>query len=208
MTFSTKAAFIERVKDKLASPQADIASNLEPEDPFVLGDGSGLPVKRLRPAAVLFGLVDRGDDFGVVFTQRPKTMKAHPGQIALPGGKIEADESPAQAALREAYEEVGASLDKTELLGQLEPMRLRTGFSVSLVVGQYHDDFVPSPCPKEVDDVFETPLSFLMDPQNHERHSREFAGETRDFWAMPYQGRFIWGATAGMIKLLYEKLYT
>lgn len=210
MSFTNKEDFLSRARRHLADPFDRLYANLEPlepENPFVPGDGSGLPIQRLRPAAVLFGLIDRGDDFGVVFTQRPQTMKAHAGQIALPGGKLENEESVAEAALREAEEEIGADRNQVELIGQAEPYRTNSGFCVSLVVGLLPQNFEPVPCPREVDEVFETPLSFLMSPENHEEHVKEWGGTSRRYYAMPHNGRFIWGVTAGMIKSLYERLY-
>lgn len=207
MRYTTKEDFLDRARSKLSNPYAQLKANLEPIERYEAGDGSGLPIAKLRPAAVLFGLIDRGDDFGVVFTQRPQTMKAHPGQIALPGGKLEVGESAADAALREAEEEISAPKHAVELIGQAEPFRTGSGFSVSLMVGMYPDGFQPEPCPQEVDDVFETPLSFLMNSKNHEIHERRWGSAMRTFYAMPYKGRHIWGVTAGMIKNLYDKLY-
>ncbi|WP_018998356.1 NUDIX hydrolase [Hirschia maritima] len=210
MSFVDKQDFLNRAQSKLANPYDELFANLEPletETPFVPGDGSGLPIRKLRPAAVLFGLIDRGEDFGVVFTQRPQTMKAHAGQIALPGGKLEQEESVAQAAVREAEEEIGIPRDQVELIGQAEPYRTLSGFCVSLMVGVLPNDFVPKPCEHEVDDVFETPLSFLMRPENHQVHEVEWGGALRRYYAMPHNNRNIWGVTAGMIKSLYDRLY-
>ncbi len=210
MSFVDKEDFLRRARANLADPYEEMKANLEPLDqiePFVPGDGSGLPIRKLRPAAVLFGLIDRGDDFGVVFTQRPKTMKAHAGQIALPGGKLEPNESFTEAAVREAEEEIGVARDSVELIGQAEPYRTLSGFCVSLTVGVFPPEFKPVPDPHEVDEVFETPLSFLMSPENHQEHVKEWGGEWRRYYAMPHNGRFIWGVTAGMIKSLYDCLY-
>ncbi|MBB33900.1 MAG: coenzyme A pyrophosphatase [Hirschia sp.] len=205
MSFTTKQDFVERVKKHLAPADADLKSDLSP---VVIGDGSGLTTAELRPAAVLMGLIDRGDDCGVLFTERPKTMKAHAGQVALPGGKVDiTDENAAAAALREAEEEIGAPRDQVELIGQTMPFRSGSGYSISLFIGHYPDNFIPEPCEYEVDEVFETPLSFLMNPDNHKRHEREFAGAMRQYYAIPHEGRYIWGVTAGMIKRLYDRLY-
>ena len=205
MSWTNKEDFLVRAGERLASPDEVMEVDLTP---LVPNDGSGLPITRLRPAAVLMGLIDRGDDLNVFLTERPKTMKAHPGQVALPGGKVDAaDASPAHAALREAHEEIGAPLTGVDLIGQAPPYRTRTGFSISLFLGVMPSDFTPDPCPREVDDVFETPLSFLMTPQNHELREVMWEGEQRSFYAMPHNGRFIWGVTAGMIKGLYDLLY-
>lgn len=205
MSFSGKSDFLDRAMTRLEPPHRVLHADLTP---LVPNDGSGLPITQLRPAAVLLGLIDRGEDFSVVFTQRPSTMKAHAGQIALPGGKVDdGDETPAAAVLREAHEEIGAAPERIELVGQTPPCRTRSGFSISLFVGLFPADFSPRPCPREVDDVFETPLSFLMTPDNHQRHETMFNGEKRSYYAMPHGGRFIWGVTAGMIKKLYDRLY-
>ncbi len=210
MSFDTKEDFLARARLHLTDPYEDIRPNLEPlgeVSPQTPGDGSGLPIRKLRPAAVLFGLIDRGDDYGVVFTQRPTTMKAHAGQVALPGGKLELDENVAQAVLREAEEEIGAPQTAVELIGQADPYRTNSGFSVSLVVGLLPEEFTPEPCEREVAGVFETPLSFLMSPENHQEHVKEWGGRWRRYYAMPHNGHFIWGVTAGMIKSLYDRLY-
>ncbi|MBI1341032.1 CoA pyrophosphatase [bacterium] len=159
-------------------------------------------------AAVLIGLIERGDDFGVLLTLRPDTMARHAGQVAFPGGRIDAgDGSALRAALREAHEEVGVDAERVRVIGQTPPYLTSTGFLVAPFVGILPDDFTPSPDPREVADVFETPLSFLMDPRNHELHERSYGGVVRSFFAMPHNGRYIWGATAGIIRGLYDGLY-
>ncbi len=161
-----------------------------------------------RRAAVLVGLIDRGDDFGVLLTVRPATMREHAGQVAFPGGRIDpSDASPLAAALREAHEEVGLDPADARLLGQADPYLTSTGYVVSPFVAVLPASFVPAPEAWEVADVFETPLSFLMNPASHLRHAREYGGISRSFYAMPHNGRYIWGATAGMIKSLYDRLY-
>lgn len=159
-------------------------------------------------AAVLVGLVPRDDDFGVVLTLRPETMTRHAGQVAFPGGRIDlADASPLAAALREAHEEVGVDPGNVDVLGQNEPYLTGTGYLVSIFVGVLPEDFSPTPHAEEVADAFETPLSFLMNAANHQRHERMFQGALRAYYAMPHNGRYIWGATAGMIKALYDRVY-
>ena len=205
MSFSGKDDFLRRARERLFPPYSRMKSDLSP---MVPGDGSGLPITRLREASVLMGLIDKGEDMAVIFTQRPATMKAHPGQIAFPGGKVDnSDRNAADTALREAEEEIGAPREQVELIGQAPPMRTLTGFSISLFVGLLPDDFEPLPCPREVDEVFETPLSFLMSAENHQKVQAEIAGRQRSYYAMPHNGRYIWGVTAGMIKDLYDRLY-
>jgi 8-oxo-dGTP pyrophosphatase MutT (NUDIX family) len=160
-----------------------------------------------RPAAVLALVVERGDDANLLLTLRAGSLRDHSGQIAFPGGKIEPGESPLDAALREAEEEIGLSRQRIEVLGCLDPYQTSTGFRVFPLVGLARPPLNLTANPQEVDDVFETPLSFLMDAVNHQRHFRQWQGKRRQFYAMPYENRYIWGATAGMIRNLYERLY-
>ena len=163
----------------------------------------------LTPAAVLVPLVLRDEDITALFTQRTQHLAKHPGQISFPGGHVDADdESPEATALRETEEEVGLSRERVEVIGRLDSYVVRTGFIVTPVVGFVHPPFDIEPEAEEVDEVFEVPLSFLMNADNHERHSREFKGQHREFYAMPYEGRYIWGATAGMIVNLHDVLTT
>lgn len=175
---------------------------------YDLSPGWAAPDRPTVRAAVLIGLIDRGDDYGVLLTLRPDTMTRHAGQVAFPGGRIDpGDETALAAALREAHEEVGVDPSHAEVLGQAEAYLTGTGFVVSPFVARLPAAFSPRPDPREVADVFETPLSFLMNPDNHERHEREYGGARRTYYAMPHNGRYIWGATAGMIRSLYERLY-
>jgi 8-oxo-dGTP pyrophosphatase MutT (NUDIX family) len=160
-----------------------------------------------RPAAVLAAVVAREQGATLLLTQRSAALRDHSGQIAFPGGKIEPGESPLDAALRESEEEIGLSRGKIEILGCLDPYQTSTGFRVFPLVGLVRPPFAPRPNLEEVDDVFETPLSFLMNPANHQRMTRIWQGKERHFYAMPYENRYIWGATAGMIRNLYERLY-
>ncbi|MCW2315181.1 8-oxo-dGTP pyrophosphatase MutT (NUDIX family) [Rhodoblastus acidophilus] len=161
-----------------------------------------------RPAAVLAPVVLRDDRAFLLLTRRAAALRDHSGQIAFPGGKIEAGESPLAAALREAEEEIGLTREKIEILGCLDPYQTSTGFRVFPVLGLIRPPLDLTPDRREVDDVFETPLEFLMNPANHQRHEKLWQSQARRFYAMPYQERYIWGATAGMIRNLYERLYT
>lgn len=161
-----------------------------------------------RPAAVLAPVVLRGDRAFMLLTQRAASLRDHSGQIAFPGGKIEAGESPLEAALREAEEEIGLSRDRVEILGCFDPYQTSTGFRVFPVLGLIKPPLDLTPDRTEVEDVFETPLEFLMDPANHQRHEKMWQGKQRQFFAMPWEDRYIWGATAGMIRNLYERLYS
>lgn len=163
----------------------------------------------LRPAAVLVGLVDRAEGLTVLLTRRTDHLEHHPGQVSFPGGHIEADDKDAiAAALRETDEETGIAPTHINVLGRLDTYITRTGFKVTPVVALIQPSFELTPDPHEVAEVFEVPLSFLMNPRNHQRHTREFEGAKRCFYAMPYEDYYIWGATAGMIVDLYQTLMT
>ncbi|HEY9081408.1 CoA pyrophosphatase [Magnetovibrio sp.] len=165
------------------------------------------PDPPLRPAAVLVGLVDHGDGLTVLLTRRTDHLEHHPGQVSFPGGHIEHhDDDAVAAALRETEEEIGLPATHIEIIGTLDTYITRTGFEVTPVVAMIEPPFDLTPDPHEVAEVFEVPLDFLMDPANHQRHEREFEGIKRFFYAMPYRGYFIWGATAGMIVDLYRTL--
>jgi 8-oxo-dGTP pyrophosphatase MutT (NUDIX family) len=161
------------------------------------------------PAAVLIALTGYKDEVRVILTQRTKALRVHSGQIAFPGGKIDAqDESPAAAALREAHEEIGLDARHVEPLGYLDPFSTGTGFRIIPVVAKVTPPLTLKINPDEVDEAFEVPFAFLMDAANHTEHIREFEGKLRRFHAMPYGTRNIWGATAGILRNLYERLYS
>jgi len=163
--------------------------------------------EKLVPAAVLVPLIERADGLTALLTQRTNHLAHHPGQVSFPGGHVDPeDTSPEDTALRETEEEVGLHRRHIDVLGRLDKYRVRTGFSVTPVVGLVKPPFEITPDSYEVAEVFEVPLTFLMDPANHERHSRDYQGETRHFYAMPYNGYYIWGATAGMLVNLYNVL--
>ncbi len=165
------------------------------------------PEGALVPAAVLIPLVPRAAGITVLLTQRTDHLHDHAGQISFPGGRIEGtDASAEEAAIRETVEEVGLERRAIELIGQLDPYVTRTGYAVTPVVGFVTPPFTIQPDPFEVADVFEVPLGFILDPANLQRHSRPFEGKRRSFYALPYQGRYIWGATAGMLVNLAQVL--
>ena len=205
MPFS-KPDFLERCRRFLA-PVDEVMKQPARTD-YDLNPDWRLPADaQFRHAAVLVGLMDRGDDFGVLLTLRPETMASHAGQVAFPGGHIEPGESALAAALREANEEVGVDPSTVKVLGQGDTYLTGSGFAIAPFVGLLPADYVPKPHEREVADVFETPLSFLMDATNHQRHEKEYRGVLRAYYAMPHNGRYIWGATAGMIKSLHDRLY-
>ena len=166
-----------------------------------------LPGIGQRPAAVLCGLVEREAALKVVLTMRAAHLSQHAGQIAFPGGKVDArDPTPLAAALREAEEEIGLSAHQVRVLGTLDPYQTSTGFRVSPFVGLIDPAWHPVPDPDEVDEVFETPLDFLMDKANRARHRYRRDGVERYYYAMPWGDYYIWGATAGMLKGLSDRL--
>ncbi len=172
---------------------------------FIQEDGGeGLS---LTPAAVLFPIVQRDDGQTVLLTQRTAHLKDHGGQISFPGGRVETvDRTPVHTALRETEEEIGLAREHVEVLGFLPEYRTGTGFRVTPVVALVTPPFDLALDPFEVAEAFEVPLAFLLDPANHKRHSLHYRGALRHFFAMPYGDYFIWGATAGMIRSLTERL--
>ena len=160
------------------------------------------------PAAVLAPLIAREDGWRVILTLRPTGLRHHPGQIALPGGRSEPGETPWATALREAHEEIGLDPAMVEIAGLLQPQHAGLAFTVIPVVGFVDPAFVPVPSPAEVEEVFEVPFAFLMDPANHKTHVfTADDGIERTVPAMPYEDRYIWGATAWMLKQLHDRLY-
>ncbi|MEN5081357.1 CoA pyrophosphatase [Bosea sp. TWI1241] len=158
-------------------------------------------------AAVLVPIVLRKEGPTMLLTQRSAALRAHSAQIAFPGGRIDAvDGSPLVAALREAQEEIGLAPERVRTVGYLDAYLTGTGYRVTPVVGLVEPPLDLTLNPHEVDEAFETPLAFLLDPANHQRHGREWKGRYRSYYAMPHGDRYIWGATAGMIRNLYERL--
>lgn len=161
----------------------------------------------LTQAAVLVPIVAHPDQLTVLLTRRTAHLHDHAGQIAFPGGRVEAsDTDHADAALREAEEEVGLPRTATEIVGRLDTYQTRTGFEIVPVVAIVRPPLTLRPDPFEVAEAFEVPLDFVVDPANHRRDSRLFQGSERHFWAMPFGTYYIWGATAGMLVNLSEVL--
>ena len=160
----------------------------------------------IRPAAVLIPVIDHPKPT-VLLTQRSAHLNDHAGQISFPGGKIDpTDASPRDAALREAWEEVGLDKSFIDPIGYLDVYGTAFGFRILPTLACVSPGFVLNLSRDEVDDAFEVPLAFLMNPLNHQLHSKEFRGMERSYYAMPYAERYIWGATAGMLRVLYERI--
>lgn len=157
-----------------------------------------------RPAAVLVPLVRRTAGMTVLLTQRTEDMPSHAGQIAFPGGRTQSEDADARAtALRETEEEVGLSRTFIDVIGPVDSYRTGTGYEITPVVGIVTPGFTIHADPREVADVFEVPLSHFLDERNHRIDSRVWQGRERRYYAMPYGDRYIWGATAGMLKNLH-----
>jgi len=174
-------------------------------------DGSGRRelgrIGELRPAAVLVPIIAHAEGLTVLFTQRTTSLRSHSGQVSFPGGRAEqGDASPEHTALREAQEEIGLPEARVEVLVRMPEYFTRTGFRVTPVVGLIEPPLELVPDAREVAEVFEVPLGYLLDPANHQRASREIGGRTAHFYVIEHQGRTIWGATAGMLINLYRML--
>jgi len=166
------------------------------------------PPQSLTDAAVLIGLVEREHGYSVILTRRSDTLRKHTGQVALPGGRCDPGETPWETALREAHEEIGLHPDRVTLAGLSTPYRTGTGYHVIPVVGFVAPGPPLKANPHEVADIFETPFGFLMDSASYEeREGVAPTGETRRYYAATWENQFIWGATAGMLRALYDRLY-
>lgn len=161
---------------------------------------------RMRDAAVLIGVVE-DDEAHVILTKRQDSLRKHSGQIAFPGGKVDGDESAEVAAIREAEEEIGLGRHFIDVIGPLPQIPVLSGFRITPVLATVRPGFTLVPNPDEVEHVFQVPLSFLMNPSNHEQDVWDRYGTMRHFYVMPYEGWRIWGITAGIIRSVYERLY-
>jgi 8-oxo-dGTP pyrophosphatase MutT (NUDIX family) len=203
--------FFRRVRRRLS---LDVPTALrDPAAPAVRGDLDLDPetwakagVTATKPAAVLIPVVDRPAPT-VILTQRTANLPSHAGQIAFPGGKIDGDETPTAAALREAEEEIGLAPALVEPLGYLDLYLTFSGFRILPTVARVERNFALTPNHSEVADVFEVPLEYLMSPENYQRKSRDWNGIVRHYYEIPYRSRYIWGVTAGILRNLYERIY-
>ena len=193
--------------ERLAAEAGDHALNPDYAD--------HVETREFKDAAILFALVESADQPTVILTQRSDKLNNHSGQIAFPGGRIDEGETPQQAALREADEEIGLPADSVEVLGTMGPYFSGSGYKIHPVVGVVRELPELKINEDEVAEVFHVPLAFLMDQASHEVESRFFKGNERFFYAMPYRDtavsptveRRIWGVTAGIIRVIQERLY-
>ncbi len=211
-THLISAEFFARVRERLT---LDVPEGLN--DPNVTpqrGDHDADPVmakiaqvRPIRPAAVLVGIVEHAEPT-VLLTQRAQHLPDHPGQISFPGGKIDkSDNTPLDSALREAEEEIGLDRAHVEPLGYLDLYMTTLGYRIVPVVARVKPGFSLTLNLSEVDNAFEVPLSFVMDIANHQRHSRDWQGMTRHYYAITFGERYIWGVTAGILRNLYDRIY-
>jgi 8-oxo-dGTP pyrophosphatase MutT (NUDIX family) len=161
----------------------------------------------LRPAAVLVPIVEREDGPTILLTKRSAHLADHAGQVSVPGGRLEAGETPVEAALREAEEEIGLSRDFVEVAGYIDAHETVTGFHITPIVAFVRPGFALTVDPVEVAEAFEVPLDFLFNPANHQEHSRIYKNTTRRYYAMPYGEYYIWGATARILVNLYRRAH-
>jgi 8-oxo-dGTP pyrophosphatase MutT (NUDIX family) len=200
---------LERSSDEVKSWLARRLGEPAQRHALAFSDGFRLPGREGEPtpAAVLVPLVNRPQGLTLLLTQRSADLPDHAGQISFPGGRRESDDPTfAACALRETREEIGLDTGRVEVLGELSTYETVTGYRVTPVVGWVEPPFDLQPDPVEVADVFEVPLAFVLDPANHQQHFRVVMQRRRDFYVIPYQDRYIWGATAAMILILHRTL--
>ena len=209
VTPSSPTALLEPYIAARLRPLADYdAAAPATRSDFDLNPQSRAVARTLSPAAVLVGLVERDEGLTVLLTRRADTLRRHSGQVAFPGGRMEPGETPSDAALRESWEEVGLDHHFVRLVGMGDTHETGTGFSITPVVGFLRPGFELKAFDAEVAEIFELPFAFLMDADNHQLRSMKASdGVERRFYAMERDGRTVWGATAGMIRALRDRLF-
>lgn len=170
-----------------------------------LRDDARFAPPEVRPAAVLIAVTERAEP-GVLLTHRPETMRAHPGQVAFPGGKIDPGEDAVEAALREAHEELGIDPEAVRVIGASDRFVTGSGYDVTPVLGLIAPDVRIEPDPREVSGWFEAPLRYILDSANHVQKVGEFRGHERPYLEIEWQGHRIWGVTAAIIHNLSLRL--
>lgn len=164
------------------------------------------PDHELRPAAVLAAITERDDRPGFLLIHRPSNMRSHPGQVAFPGGKIDPGETPVEAALREAYEELGIHERDVTVIGPSDVYRTNSGYAITPVIAVVPPDIRLNPSPTEVAKWFEAPVDFVFDPANHTHHSAFWQGSERRYIEIMWKEHRIWGVTAGIIANLAQRI--
>lgn len=200
------ADFTRLARSRLLSAPPDLGDDGSPGDDD-LNPGANRYSPNPRHAAVLIPVVADAS-LNVILTERTAHLSAHAGQVAFPGGKVESsDAGPFAAAAREAHEEIALNSNYLDLIGYLPPYRTGTGFIITPTVALVRPGFTLEADPAEVARVFMVPLAFLMNEANHKIESRLWSSGERRFYAMPYGEHYIWGATAGIIRILYRRLF-
>ncbi|MEL6785185.1 MAG: CoA pyrophosphatase [Pseudomonadota bacterium] len=207
-------AFTHRVQERFES-RADVMAAFGGDDRLNAEFAADMKNRTFKKAAVLIGVFEREGEARILLTKRTEKLKSHSGQIAFPGGKLDAGETGVEAALREAQEEVGLGPDHARVLGEFGTYYSGSGYAIHPVVAHLTGPLVWQPNPDEVAETFEVPLAFLMDQRNHQTESRFWNEKEIFFYAMPYEDRRvappverrIWGVTAGIIRMVQERLY-
>ncbi|MEM9734454.1 MAG: CoA pyrophosphatase [Pseudomonadota bacterium] len=208
------SAFTKRVEQRFES-RADVMAAFGGDDRLNAGFAADMKNRTFKKAAVLIGVLEREGEAHILLTQRTEHLKSHSGQIAFPGGKLDDGETGIEAALREAEEEVGLNPANAQILGEFGTYYSGSGYAIHPVVARLKGELKWAPNPDEVAETFEVPLAFLMDQSNHKTESRFWNEKEIFFYAMPYEDRQvappverrIWGVTAGIIRMVQERLY-
>ena len=199
---------MSRTEDQIAALRRAVTGEHTPSSDFDLNPETVLPPNRkLRPAGVLAAFLPGENGLELLLTKRSSRLKHHPGQIAIPGGKVDpVDDGPVDAALREAHEEVGLPREAVELLGTMAPHETVTGFLATPVLGLVRDAFDPIAEPGEVAEIFRVPFDHVTDPARYSVQWRRWRGQRRYYYTAPFGPYYIWGATARMLRALAGRI--